>query len=496
MRRRIIICLGVLLALCLTASVTAMVCLYQSIDQLTRVADSHMIQSLRADLASNAVRIESNIIAYVDGHRTGTEVIAAGRGFRQSLHRCAGCHHDPSIQAELDALVTTYGTYNIAAAEVLATDGDSANRLRLRPPHTPAEQNIEKIATALVGQADRLSERASSHMSFRSASDMPGIRSVWILLLATLAATLVVGGFVAFHLERRLTRPVASLLEGIELAGRGKLPEKFTVKADKEFRTLAHAFENAYRNLDAAHAGIAQAEKLAAVGRLASGVAHEVGNPLASISAVMQVMRRQAGSEAQSGQIDVAMAEIARISRIIRELLLFARPNQKSKSECVDMAALLHRVTTLLSYDRRAAQIHLDLPGDGLPPVPGDADDLLTVFANIVLNAFDAMRHRKDENGSVKITGRCEGDYVVVRFEDNGIGMTEAHVARAFEPFFTTKNAGDGTGLGLWVSYRVVQQHHGSIDLQSRHEVGTTVSVKLPLRRPDGPPVIGAGNEI
>ena len=143
------------------------------------------------------------------------------------------------------------------------------------------------------------------------------------------------------------------------------------------------------------------------------------------------------------------------------------------------MAALLDRAKTLLQYDHRAKLIELDCRYEALPTVRGNTDQLLLVFTNIIINAFDAIGHRERGVGTLTITGRGEGDRVVIEFADNGSGMTEEQQAVAFEPFFTTKDPGIGTGLGLWVCYRVIQRHEGAIALQSQHGVGTTVTIKL-----------------
>jgi len=483
MRRRIIICLGLLLALCLLGDVFAMVCLHQSIGQLTLVSESHRIQSMRAELATNAVRLESNMYAHLDGHSHGAVSFEeAGQRFQESERQCFGCHHEASIQVDVDALHASFKAYEEALAVLFTREAAEPNRPRPQLPHDPLEQRLEKLADDIARQAGNLADRAAYHLAFQGTGAVTYVRNAWIALIVTLAAMLFVGGFVALHLEKRLTRPVASLLEGIELARNGDLGHEFAFKGDKEFRALAHAFENAYRSLDTAHTGIVQAEKMAAVGRLATGVAHEVGNPLASISAIMQVMRRSA-SDALSVQIDQVMSEIERISRIIRQLLRFARPAEGTAHDRVDVGALVNRATELLAYDKRAARIELTCNCENLPMILGDADELQAVFANIILNAFDAVGNHADGRGMVAITGNCEGEHVVIRFRDNGPGMDEEQLAKAFEPFFTTKQPGVGTGLGLWISYRVVQQHHGAIELHSRQGVGATVVVKLPWRR-------------
>lgn len=140
------------------------------------------------------------------------------------------------------------------------------------------------------------------------------------------------------------------------------------------------------------------------------------------------------------------------------------------------------RATSLLRYDGRAKHIQIERSYEKLPVVWGNADRLLLVFTNIIVNSFDAVSGQGNGRGTVAITSQCEGEYVVTRFEDNGPGLNEEQVARAFEPFYTTKDPGTGTGLGLWVAHRVIQQHRGTIEIQSYAGGGTVVTVKLPTR--------------
>ncbi|UCC28731.1 MAG: hypothetical protein JSU86_11075 [Phycisphaerales bacterium] len=493
MRRRIIICLGLLLTLCLLGDVIAMVCLAESVDELTGIADAYRIQSMRAELASSAVHVQSDVLAYLDGRRSAVgRKDAAVQQFADAHRQCNECHHEAWVQRDLNALGAAFAAYRKTVGEVAARDAERAPDGQAKSRSGLIERQLQELSERLVQQTTDLAHSAARHVTVQSTDATISVRNAWLVLSGTLGVAMLVGGFVAFHLERRLTRPVASLLEGIEHARQGDLAHQFSFDADEEFRRLAHAFEDAYRSLDTAHAKIVQGEKMAAVGRLAAGVAHEVANPLASISAVAQVMRRQPSAEDQGIQINIIMEEIGRISRIIRELLTFSRPAAGAAYDRVDIGALLDRVTVLLAYDKRAEKVRLICHRENAPFVWGDADRLLLVFTNIVLNAFDAVSSRGKGDGTLTISSRHEENCVAIRFEDDGPGMNEEQLARAFEPFFTTKEPGVGTGLGLWVSYRVVQEHRGGIELQSRKGTGTTVTVKLPAAQP-GQDVLTAG---
>jgi C4-dicarboxylate-specific signal transduction histidine kinase len=224
---------------------------------------------------------------------------------------------------------------------------------------------------------------------------------------------------------------VEALLEGIERVRRGELTHTFSVNADEEFRVLADSFNQAHMDLKSAQDNVLQMEKMAAVGRLGAGIAHEVSNPLCSISSVVQMMNRRCESEEQAEHIDLIMQQIERISRIVQDLLTFSRDSRNNRHDRVDIAGLLERATALMKYDQRAQRCRIVCaPDRGLDEVQGNADQLLLVFTNIMINALDAMGTGPDGSGVLTISARQEEERIVVRFEDNGSGMNESQIAK------------------------------------------------------------------
>ena len=481
MRRRVIVCLGLLLALCLLGDAIAMLCLRGSIRQLSALADSHAIQTMRAELTANGVRIETDLLAQLSGAPAASARHEDSlRRFAGSLSRCEACHHAPLVQAELDEIRQTFAAYRAAAAGLVG--GDRA------PADASATTQARALADELMQQATRMSDRAALHIDVRSTEAAASISHAWLVLLGTLVAALAASGAIAWHLKSRLTRPVEALLSGVERLRRGVGEGRLHVEGDEEFQRLGEAFSDAYANLKIAERGVYQAEKMAAVGRLAAGVAHEVGNPLASISSVAQMMRRQALPPEQVERIDVMLAQVDRISAIVRNLLSFSRSGAPPRGEAVQLGQLLERTVRLMRFDPRgqSVEISCDLP-QGPAVLTGDADRLQLVFSNIILNAFDALNSGGDRPAQLRITLVSEGEELVVRFADTGSGMTPEQVESALDPFFTTKEPGEGTGLGLWICYQVVREHHGSLQLTSAAGEGTTVEVRLPrgVRPPD-----------
>ncbi len=474
LRRRIIISLGLLAAVCLVGDAIAMVCLYRSTRQLGTLAESHRIQVMRARLTSDGIRVEADLLSFLAGHKHSVQRRSDNvERFTTSLNGCKSCHHPPHLASRLDTLRDTFDEYGPVAEQLYACD-DAEQRAVL-------EGQALMLADRFVEQTTQMVDQADKHLASRSMDATSSIRNAWIVLSVTLVALAVGGGVVAFHLKGRLTGPVESLLEGIDRVGAGDLSHHFSIEADEEFRLLGDAFNRAYGDLKRAQESMYQTEKLAAVGKLAAGVAHEVLNPLASISSIAQMMRRDGHSDGKNSEVDLIMQEVKRISHVLRELLTFSRPAPAEQHSPVEIGPLLEHATTLIGYDQRArrTEVICRIESD-LNAVWGDSQRLLLVFTNIMINALDALSVRKDGEGTLNITARNEGPSVVIEFVDNGPGMGDEQLAHAFDPFFTTKEPGAGTGLGLWICDQVIQRHKGTVKIDSRVGEGARVTIHLP----------------
>ena len=220
----------------------------------------------------------------------------------------------------------------------------------------------------------------------------------------------------------------------------------------------------------------AHSERLAVIGQLAAGVAHEIGNPLTSISSIVQLLERRSEDPFVSDQLKEVKRSIDRIARIVRELVDFSRP-APSVPALVQVNDILATAIRLMQYDHRAKRI--DFVSDhaiDLPFVQVVPDQLLQVFLNLLINAVDAM----DGVGVVETRTAEDERGVAVLIRDSGHGIPASIIARVFDPFFTTKPVGRGTGLGLSVSYGIMKRYGGSIEVESDVGVGSTFTVRLP----------------
>jgi two-component system NtrC family sensor kinase len=242
------------------------------------------------------------------------------------------------------------------------------------------------------------------------------------------------------------------------------------------------------QELERSQAQLVQAEKLAAMGRLTASIAHELNNPLQAVQNCLHLtLNRQLSPEKQHRYLTLAQEEVERLIDIVLRMLDFYRPSRGQRA-LTDINALIDNVLALAAkrLQRGKVVVHRQLARN-LPPITVVADQIKQVLLNMVINAIEAM----PEGGELIITSRLENGkgkkgkgWLRISFADNGVGLTSEELKRIFEPFYTTKSR--GTGLGLSVSYGIVERHGGHIDVKSVPGKGTLFSVRLPLSAPGG----------
>jgi signal transduction histidine kinase len=228
---------------------------------------------------------------------------------------------------------------------------------------------------------------------------------------------------------------------------------------------------------------MAQREKMVAIGQMATGIAHEIGNPLASISSVAQYLARKTTANEQKEQLLTIQYHVDRISAILKRMLGLSRP-ATSEYKWTDVNSLIDNTLSLINFDRRAQSVTIEnSAGSDLPMLWLNPQHLEQVFLNVFINALDAMNAKEAEREhNLRISTKCNNDVVEIRVSDTGIGMKPEVCKRAFESFFTTKEIGKGTGLGLFISYNLITEIDGTIELESELGEGTTVIIRIPLR--------------
>jgi two-component system NtrC family sensor kinase len=222
---------------------------------------------------------------------------------------------------------------------------------------------------------------------------------------------------------------------------------------------------------------LVQAEKLVSLGKLAAGIAHEINNPLTNASLGIQLAKKklgQASPQVVEDRLNAVEKSIDRAASIAQELLLFSR-ERETEFTVLDVNDAIQDALGQLKHKMDGILLRLDLRE--LRPVRGDRGKLVQVFINILSNAQEAM----PRGGVISVSTAIRGDMVETIVSDTGTGIEEEIQSKVFDPFFTTKEVGSGTGLGMYISYGIIKQHHGTIDLSSVPGKGTTVIVRLPV---------------
>ncbi len=305
-----------------------------------------------------------------------------------------------------------------------------------------------------------------------------------------------------------IRRPIAKLTRSALAIGAGNLTRRLTLRRRDEIGQLASAFNRMAEKLEAARAQSArdaqarlelerqvqQAQKLAAVGRLASEVAHEIGTPLNVVSGRAEVIQKNLPPDHPlSGHLATILRQSERITVILRQLLEYARP-RRPEIQSVDVKPLLTRTVELVEpqAQRRGVQVLIEAP-EALPPLAADPDQFQQVLLNLLGNALDAT----PAGGEVRLAagpgsetddarprverGRRESPFLMITVSDTGRGMSREQLEQIFEPFFSTKNRRGGTGLGLAIVEDIVRSHRGAIEVRSAEGEGTAVLLRWPV---------------
>ncbi len=327
---------------------------------------------------------------------------------------------------------------------------------------------IDRILNNIQGVADHEFDEiaALSWLEFPNAMVLPldhGEQRLGFLLLASHVVS-----YDANHqmLFRGVTRQAALALHNAEL---------YEVQANYALH-LEDMVAQRTEELKATQQMLLRSEKLASIGHLASSIAHEINNPLQPIRLNLEFLLEdaQSGNPADGELIGMTQSSVERISRIVRQLLEFAKPGSDSSMAPVDVNQIIESVVKLNARAFERDKIKILVDAEPLPTIAANKDQLEQVFMNLMINAKAAM----EPGGKMHIRSWHEVGKIRIQFEDTGTGIPEGMIDKIFDPFVSTKK--DGTGLGLFVTYGIIENHQGEIDVRSRQGVGTTFTITLP----------------
>ncbi len=312
-----------------------------------------------------------------------------------------------------------------------------------------------------------------------------------VLLVAGSGAVAICGALLVV-LTYTVQRPMVELQQKIAQLGGGDLnvAVSFSHRNDeigdlgRNFNQMVVQLRESRAEIERLHrTQMSRAEHLATLGEMATGLAHEIRNPLAGIAGVIEIIGRDLPSTSPARAVvkDVRQ-EIARINHIVTDLLQTARPHPPTVRKS-DLNTTVEHAVMLGRQQAMAKSVEIELHKNStLPEVEHDGDQIHQVLLNLLLNALQALdSSASGHTGKITVTVRHQGNAAVVEVSDNGRGIAPDHLPNIFRPFYTTK--GDGTGLGLSLARRIVEDHHGRIDVSSTLGKGTTFAVVLPLQR-------------
>jgi two-component system, NtrC family, sensor kinase len=310
-------------------------------------------------------------------------------------------------------------------------------------------------------------------------------RKIVAMFLSSMALITVASLLLLFLVARSVLRPIGGVIDmsrrviGGDLSARlERMPPGEMGLLGQAINQMADAVDRRERQLKlVTQQQIGQSEKLASIGRLAAGIAHEVNNPLTGVLTFAHLLRKKPNLDDQDRQdLDLILRETTRVREIVKGLLDFARESPSSKQP-LDINEVIRQAMALLRGQKEFYRIVIEEAlEDDLPQISGDRNQLQQVLLNLSLNACEAM----PDGGKLQITTSAQDGEVIITVSDTGCGIKEEHLERVFDPFFTTKPVGKGTGLGLSVSYGIIHQHEGTIVVESIEGTGSTFTVRLP----------------
>jgi two-component system NtrC family sensor kinase len=402
---------------------------------------------------------------------------------------CYGCHQEGEAKVLLPSDSKTR-IYHTEKGSLLGLINPIYNESTCYPCH-PKATNVLGVLDTTINLEDFEKEKGLIY----NRMTISGIVSVVVLSL-----------LLSLLLTRVVNRPVDKLLAATKTAAHGNLNQTVSIHSHDELgelsesfnnmiselkrsrdaiegwtQTLEHRVQERTQELQSVQDQLIRAGKMAAIGELAAGVAHEINNPLTGVLTFSSLMLKKVDeNHPWKKDLENIVQQTTRCRNIVKGLLDFARQRKPDKKEW-DIHMLIDRTVTLVENQARFQNIKIVKKFEtGMPMLFIDGDQIQQVFMNIIINAADAMA---GDGGMLTIKTNTKDRVAEISFTDTGCGMTKEQLTKLFAPFFTTKEIGKGTGLGLAISYGIVQSHNGEIDVESEMGKGSTFRIKLPMEK-------------
>jgi len=479
MKKKIYLSFGLILCVFIAGSLIAVHYITTATFRMDRLIMLHQVEILREDLIIRVQQVQSHL--YRNKNRSDGDVdalIAQVQEMDRVMDSCVGCHHTPELAQGILGMRDMANDYKTAISRLITA---SANPVRI----ASLEHRAQDLGQELISMTQSMAFTANVRLQQKTQETMATIGEVRNVLLVMLLLGILTAFFIAFFLEKRLNKQLLRLLNATRRISHGDLQHRVDISDARgtEFAALAEAFNAMTQNLHLSQRQLVQSAKLAAIGELATNIAYEINDPLTGVSGHVGLLLKAEDIPAEKKErIRVIERETFRAQEILKNLLNFSRrkPPQLVKT---DITGVIQDTIPLVKEQARMSNVEITVTCHaGIPLVLVDSDEIRHVFVNLINNAVYSMpnggilaiRFKEEKNFAGK-------DFVAVELADTGHGIPEEQLDKIFDPFFTTRPNSEGPGLGLSISYMIVQNHGGRIEVESKVGVGSTFRVILPV---------------
>lgn len=479
MKKRIFIGLGLILLIFILGSAFAIISITRTTHSMDRLIMLHQIELQRERLIIHLQQVQSNVYRIRSGKGKDIDLlIAQAEEMDKAINACLSCHHTPELTQGLFAMRDTADEYKAAISRLFTATVNPERALAL-------ERRAMDLGQDLISMTQSMAFNANARLQHKTKETMSVIKRATNILVATLLLGFVISALIAFRLARKINVPFRKLVDAMRRISGGDLQHRVDISDSEgqEFSELGTSLNLMTQSLYSYRRQLVQSAKLAAIGELSTNIAYEVNNPLTGVLGYTSLLLK-AGDipDDKKAHLRTIERETLRAREILKNLLEFAR----RKPPClvsVDIRGVIDDAVSLVRSQARLGGIEIVTEYDGIiPAVALDPDEMKQVFVNIMNNAIFAMP------GGGKLSIRCSrekngsgSEFVKISFTDTGSGIPEAYLDKIFDPFFTTRSDGTGTGLGLSISFMIVQNHGGRIEVESTVGKGSTFMVVLPI---------------
>ncbi len=344
-----------------------------------------------------------------------------------------------------------------------------------------AELNVESIRN----KGKKMVDFANELIISKRRRIQNAINRIGIIPVVFLVSFIVFVILILQLISKGILKPVALMQKATEEAAKGSFkPIIYESEREDEVTHLIETFNEMAKQLETKQEQLLQSRKMASIGTLTSGIAHELNNPLNNISltaeSLLEDFAEMTTAEASEMMLEI-LAQADRAGQVVKNLLEFSRTERPLLLE-LRIDDVLDRTMKLIKNQIMVTGIHLKRENcKDLPPIKGRSQDLQQAFINILLNSIQAMKDLSGENVITIRTGPGPDGYIRIDFSDTGIGIKPEDMKHIFDPFYTTKPVGRGTGLGLSLVYGIIRTHGGYVEVKSEINIGTTFSIYLPI---------------